>query len=87
MACQLGRYTPDLVSGESCAYEGVGIAPVYRRATRAAAGAAVATGHEHNTVRGVCAGETLYDLAGLAIDGQSLTSEADGGRATGSERD
>src|ERR1035437_4684193 len=86
MACQLGRYTPYLVSGESCAYEGVGIAPVCRRAGWAAAGAAVAAGHEHDTVRGVCTGETLHDLAGFAIDGQSLTSKADGGRTTGSER-
>jgi len=86
MACQLSRHTPNLVACESGAYKGIGVAPICRRARRTATGAAVAAGDEYNAVWGICTGETLDDLAGLAINCESLTGEADGGRTTRGQR-
>ena len=86
MACQPGRHTSDLVACESGAYKCVGIAPVCRRARRASAGAAVATGDQNNSVRGIRSHETLDDLAGFAINCESLTGEADRGRTTRGQR-
>lgn len=86
MARQLGRHASGLVAGESCAQEGIGVAPIDCRTGGTAARAAIATGDEYNTVGGVCTRETLDDLAGLAIDCESLTGEADRGRTTDGQR-
>ena len=86
MACQLGRDASDLVACESRAHEGIGIAPVCSRARGTAAGAAVAAGDQNNTIGGIRTRETLDDLAGLAINCESLTGEADRGRTTRGQR-
>jgi hypothetical protein len=75
MACQLGRDASDLVACESRAHEGIGIAPVCSRARGTAAGAAVAAGDQNNTIGGIRTRETLDDLAGLAINCESLAEQ------------